>query len=210
MDKANFLIVDDEALLREGFKALLQREFFVKSIYEASSKEQVEVQLKAHTIDIVLLDIHLGKDNGSELLVSIKEMPSPPRVIVVTGLEGVELIVSLLKSGVSSITFKLDGYGEILKAIKSVLSGGTYFPERITQVIRKNAHRWDQIPPVMLTDREKELLSSIAQGFTTKEIASLLKMSEATAETYRIRLMKKVGVQNTAALMAFAFNNGIL
>ena len=133
-----------------------------------------------------------------------------PKVIVVTGLEGVELIVNLLKSGVGSITFKLDGYGEVLKAIKSVLSGGTYFPERITQIIRKNAHWWDQIPPVMLTNREKELLSTIAQGFTTKEIASLLKMSEATVETYRIRLMKKVGVQNAAALMAFAFNNGIL
>ena len=102
------------------------------------------------------------------------------------------------------------GYSEILKAIRSVLDGGTYFPERITQIIRKNAHRWDTIPSVVLTDRERELLSSIAQGLTTKEIASLLKMSEATAETYRVRLMKKVGVNNTAALLAYAFNNGVL
>jgi DNA-binding NarL/FixJ family response regulator len=210
VDKANFLIVDDDALLRDGFRALLQREHFVNNIYEAATKEQVDAQLLAHNIHIVLLDIRLGKDNGLDIQAAIKKMPYAPKIIVVTGMEGVELIVNLLKLGVSSITFKLDGYGEIVKAIKSVMAGGTYFPERITQVIRKNAHRWDQIPPVTLNLRERELLVTISHGLTTKEIAVLLKMSEATVETYRIRLMKKVGVQNAAALMAFGFSNGLL
>lgn len=210
MDKANFLIVDDEALLREGFRALLQHEYFVNNIYEAVSNEQAVSQISHHKIDIVLLDIRLGKESGLQLMEILKKSISPPKVIVVTGLEGVELIVNLLKSGVSSITFKLDGYGEVVKAIKSTLSGGTYFPERITQIIRKNAHRWDQIPTVLLTDHEKELLSAIDQGLTTKEISTLLKMSETTTETYRTRLMKKVGVHNTAALLAYAYHNGIL
>jgi DNA-binding NarL/FixJ family response regulator len=210
MDKVNFLIVDDEALLREGLKSLLQHEYFVKNIYEASSKDEVLQQLAQHQVEIILLDIHLGKVSGLELLGVLKKMPSSPKVIVVTGLEGIELIINLLKEGVSSITFKLDGYAEILKGIKSVLEGGTYFPERITQIIRKNSHRWDQIPPVILTDREKDLLSALARGLTTKEVAEELKMSEGTAETYRLRLIKKTGAHNTAGLLAFAFNNGIL
>jgi two-component system response regulator DegU len=77
-------------------------------------------------------------------------------------------------------------------------------------VIQANAHRWDQVPPVVLNFLEKELLKAIASGLTTKEIASQLKMSDATAETYRIRLIRKVGVQNTAGLMAYAYRNGIL
>jgi DNA-binding NarL/FixJ family response regulator len=210
VDKANFLIVDDDALLRDGLKALMQREHFVNNIYEASTMEQVEAQLRAHNIHIILLDIRLGKENGLDIHAAVKKMPFAPKVIIVTGMEGVEVVINLLKLGVSAITFKLDGYGEIVKAIKSVMAGGTYYPERITQVIRKNAHRWDRIPQVMLNSREKELLTTIAQGLTTKEIASLLKMSEATVETYRIRLMKKVGVQNAAALMAFGFSNGLL
>lgn len=210
MEKANFLIVDDEALLREGLKSLLQREYFVKNIYEAASKDEAMRKISEHPLDVILLDIHMGKSGGLEIIAALKQMPAPPKIIVVTGLEGIELIVNLLKEGVSSITFKLDGYAEILKAIKSVLQGGTYFPERITQIIRKNSHRWDQIPPVALTDREKDLLSALARGLTTKEVAVELKMAEGTAETYRLRLIKKTGVHNTAGLLAFAFNNGIL
>jgi DNA-binding CsgD family transcriptional regulator len=66
------------------------------------------------------------------------------------------------------------------------------------------------MPPVVLTASEREMLKAIASGLTTKELASLLKLSDSTAETYRIRLIKKVGVLNTAGMIAFAFRNGIL
>ena len=77
-------------------------------------------------------------------------------------------------------------------------------------MIRQNAQQLGDVPPVQLTFQEQELLRAIAQGFTTKQIASLLKMSESTTETYRIRLIKKVQVSNTAGLLAYAFRNGIL
>jgi DNA-binding NarL/FixJ family response regulator len=86
----------------------------------------------------------------------------------------------------------------------------SYFPANILRIIQSNAQRWDDVPGVILTFQEKELLKAIASGATTKEIGPQLKMSPATAETYRTRLMKKVGVPNTAALLAYAYRNGIL
>jgi DNA-binding NarL/FixJ family response regulator len=129
---------------------------------------------------------------------------------VVTGLEGKELIVTLLKNGVDGIVFKLDGYKEIIRTIELTLKLGHYYPEKILGIIKAFSHEWDKVPTVVLTIQEKELLLAIKEGLTTKEIAGLLKMPESTTETYRIRLLKKVNVTNTAALLAFAYRNGLL
>ncbi len=210
MDKVNLLIVDDEALIREGLRSLLEKENFISAIHEAWDEDTFFQQQTNHKIDIVLMDIRLRKSNGLELLKKLEGWQKHPKVIVVTGVDGIELIISLLKSGVHSIVYKLDGYTEILKAIKTILTSDTYFPENILKTIQSNVHRWDNIPPVLLTFQEMEMLRAIAKGETTKELAAELKMSQATAETYRVRLMKKVGVPNTAALLAYAYRNGIL
>jgi DNA-binding NarL/FixJ family response regulator len=197
-------------LLREGLKSLLVKETFVKNIFEAATLQEFTQVVDGNNIDIVLLDIRLQGTNGLELLRILKNKNIPAKVIAVTGLEGVELVVNLLKAGVQGIVFKLDGYQEILTAIKATLNADSYFPDKIMKIIQVNASRWDQVPPVLLNFQENEMLRSIARGLTTKEIAHYLKMSEATAETYRIRLIKKLGVSNTAALLAYAYRNGIL
>jgi len=211
MDKVNILVVDDEILMRDGLKALLAKEDFVRQIHEADDlKSFNDILLSAH-IDIILLDIRLQNTSGLELLASMKkESKSFPKVIAVTGLEGVELMINLLKAGIDGIVFKLDGYQEIIKTIRAVLNNENYFPEKILKIIQVNAHRWSEVPPVTLTFQEKELLRCIANGMTTKEMAHTLKMAEATAETYRVRLIKKVGLPNTASLLAYSYRNGIL
>jgi DNA-binding NarL/FixJ family response regulator len=210
MNRINILLVDDEALIRQGIRALLEKETFVKDIYEASNAAEFESQLSRRSIDLVLLDMRLPGTKGQELLAGMKRIDDRPKVIAVTGLEGVELIVNLLKYGVNGIVFKLDGYSEIVKAIYEVIEVGHYFNGKITTIIQNNSHRWDHIPPVVLSFQENELLRIIASGLTTKEIALRLKMTEATTETYRTRLIKRLGVPNSAALLAYAFRNGIL
>lgn len=209
-NEVNILLVDDDALLRDGLRGLLEKETFVKSVYEASDKETSFSILSNQTIDIVLLDIRLQRSSGIEILQLIKSTENSPKVIVVTGLEGKELIVNLLKYGVDSIVSKLDGYAEILKTIEHTLQLGHYFPEKILSTIKTFSHEWDKVPSVILTHQEKELLIAIKEGLTTKEIASLLKMSDSTTETYRVRLLRKIGVANTASLLAFAYRNGLL
>jgi DNA-binding NarL/FixJ family response regulator len=210
MDKINVLIVDDEVLLRDGLRALLERELFIDKIFEAGDEEEFNHQISSQHIDIILLDIRLRKTNGIQLLQKLDRTNPDLKVIAVTGLDGIEIIINLLKFGIHAFVYKLDGYGEIIKAIKAVRSTGNYFPEAILKIIQSNLHRWNDIPTVTLTFQEKDLLKGIASGAITKEIAVQLKMSESTAETYRVRLMKKLGVSNTAALLAYAFRNGIL
>ena len=207
--KLNFLLVEDEALIREGLRSLLEKENFVKEIYDASNANEFKQQIK-NDIDIVLMDFRLIDTNGLDLLALLKKEVNEPKVIMLTGLEGTELLMNLLKAGVSGIVYKLDGYKEILATIKGVLTTGSYFSPKVLSIIQTNAHRWDNMPPVVLTLPERDLLKAIASGLTTKEIASVLKMSESTAETYRMRLIKKVGVLNTAGLIAYAYRNGIL
>jgi DNA-binding NarL/FixJ family response regulator len=209
MTKLNFLLVEDEALIREGLRSLLEKEDFVKNVYEASNRAEFIEQIRKR-IDFVLMDFRLSDTNGLELLGMLKKADQGSKVIVLTGLEGTELIMNLLLSGVHGIVYKLDGYREIVKTIMKVIETGSYYSEKISNIIQTNAHRMDLVPPVVLNLGEKDLLKAIASGLTTKEIALSLKMSEATAETYRIRLTKKVGVNNTAGLMAYAFRNGIL
>lgn len=210
MKKIDILIVEDEVLLRDGLRELLQKEDFVRNIYEAGERKEFLQRLAEVTPDLILLDIRLKENSGMELLIDIRKLKSTPKVIVVTGLDGIELVINLLKEGVNSIISKLDGYKEILNAIRTVIESDSYFPERILTIIQNNANLLSTAPPVTLTFQEKEMLKSIAAGHTTKQMAGDLKMSEATTETYRLRLIRKLQVPNTAALLAYAYRNGIL
>ncbi len=209
MKKKKLLIVDDEVLIREGLKSLLETEPFVGKVVEAGSKTEF-LAVFDHTIDIVLLDFKLPDTNGLELLDWIRSNHGDVKVVALTGLDGNEVILNLLKAGVNGLVYKLDGYAEIRKTMVSVLEGESYYSGKVVSIIQKNAHRWDQVPPITLSAREKDLLLGISRGLTTKEIAEEMKMTEGTIETYRVRLLKKVNVLNTAALIAFAYRNGLL
>ena len=210
MKRISVLLVDDEELFRQGLRSLLEKESFINEIFEAGNANEFDKQLGLHSVDIILLDIKLPGIKGHELLSKLNTKQERPKVIAVTGLEGVELIINLLKSGINGVVFKLDGYSEIVKTIQEVMKTGNYFQEKTLRIIQVNSHRWDKVPTVSLSFHENELLKAIASGLTTKAIAAELKMTEATTETYRIRLIKKLGVPNTAALMAYAYTNGIL
>ncbi len=209
-DKLNILVVDDEVLLRQGLRTMLEKEPFVGMVYEAATEDEFSDRLSRYAIHFILLDIRLKTTTGFELLKKLHSLERHPYVIGLTGLDGTEAIIHLLKAGVQGVVYKLDGYGEVISAIRNILQRGTYFPESIMKIIQANAGRWDEVPTVTLNETEMNMLTAIARGETTKEIAVEYKMSPATAETYRIRLLRKVGVPNTAALLAYAFRNGIL
>ncbi len=209
-DKLNILIVDDEVLLRQGVRAMLEKEIFVNNVFEAATEEEFLECVTNNHVHFILLDIRLKSTTGFHLLRKLSSISYKPYVVGLTGLDGTEAIINLLKEGVHSVIYKLDGFAEIIRTIKNVTQRGTYFPDSIMKIIQTNAGRWDEVPPVVLTSAERSLLMAVARGETTKEIAEDLKMSPATIETYRIRLLRKVGVSNTAGLLAYAFRNGML
>lgn len=211
MNRINILIIDDEALVREGLVSLLKREDFVREVHEASCLRECYEKMAVHRINLILLDMRLQGASGLDILTALKKKRVPPKMIAVTGLEGAEVVIALLKKGIDGIVHKLDGYREILAAIRAVMGPhGTYFQEKTIKIIQNNAARWDAAPPVTLTYHERDLLKAIAMGYTTKEISAHMKMAEATTETYRVRLIRKLNVGNTAALLAYAYRNGML
>lgn len=211
MKSVNVLIVDDEAMFRQGLRALLGGETFVNAIYEAEDEESFTRQLATKHVHVILLDVRLRQINGLELIKKIAPSDASPPVIAVTGLDGNDVIINLLKAGVKGIVYKLDDFREIVKAIKAVLNSETYFPDSVLRVIKDNPRQWSEVPDVIeLSPPEKEILKAIATGTTTKEIADEMKMSVKTVETYRLRLMKKLGTSNAALLVAYAFRNGII
>jgi DNA-binding NarL/FixJ family response regulator len=207
-NRNTILLVEDEVLIRDGVEALLKGERFIGRIYHASGKKDIS-QIPLSEVDIVLLDFKLRDSNGLELIPKLKQAGCT-KIVMMTGLDGGELVINLLRAGVQSIIHKLDGYKEIRNALIRVLNGDTYYPPDVIRILKDNVHHWDKIPPVNLSFGELEIITAIAEGYTTKQIASRLKMTEATTETYRIRLIKKLGVPNTAAMMVYAFRNGIL
>lgn len=211
MNKVNILLIEDEVMVRQGFRALLEREPFTGKVFEAGSGvEALTLLFSEPDIDIVLLDIRLKDIHGTELARKIFHHHPLTRIIAVTGLDGSELILNLLTSGIHGFVQKMNGFEEIRKAIKTVMDDGQYFPERVVDVIKQNADQWEGPPPVNLSEQELSLLRAIVSGSTTKEMADTLNLAMRTVETYRVRLMKKTNTLNTAGLIAYGFRNGII
>lgn len=150
---------------------MLQHEEFTNAIYLASNDKEFRIEFSEKRIDVVLMDIRLRNASGLDLIKEVINRPNSPKIIAVTGLDGVELIVNLLKLGVHGIVNKLNGYSEIIRSIQAVMKDESYFPENVFRIIQSNAHRWDEVPSVLLTFQERELLKAVSSGATTKEIA---------------------------------------
>src|SRR5688500_17928965 len=108
---------------------MLRKEDIIRGIYEADDELSFTDQRHGQKIDLILLDIRLRKISGMDLLKKLRLLGQTPFVIAVTGLDGIEIILNLLKSDVHGIVYKLDGYSEIIKAIRTVQITGSYFPE---------------------------------------------------------------------------------
>ncbi|MBL7857169.1 MAG: response regulator transcription factor [Cyclobacteriaceae bacterium] len=211
MKKIKILLIEDEVMVRQGFRALLEREPFTRKVLEAGSgAEALTILFSEPDIEVVLLDIRLKDIHGTELARKIREHHPDIRIIAVTGLDGSELILNLLTTGIHGFVQKMNGFEEIQKAIRTVMDDGQYFPERVVEVIKQNADQWEGPPPVTLSEQELSLLRAIVSGSTAKEMADKLNLAMRTVETYRVRLMKKTNTLNTAGLIAYGFRNGII
>jgi DNA-binding NarL/FixJ family response regulator len=210
MKKTNVLIVDDHAMVRETLCDELRKHPLVEDAYEAEDEESFIKALDSHDIGLILLDIKLRHINGLELLKHLEGRGKRPYIIGLTGTDGGQSVFNLMRFGAEGVVYKLDPFSELRQAIECVLDNGFYFSKSVKGFISRRLHLWNDGPSVILSPREKEFLKAIADGLTTAQIAPLFKMSEDYAEKCRRELIKKTQVPNSAALVAFAFRNGIL
>jgi two-component system invasion response regulator UvrY len=205
------LIVDDHAIVRRGLRELLSDEFHGAAFGEASDARQALEELRKKEWDVALLDIALPGKSGLDLLKELKaEWPGLP-VLIVSAHPEDQFAVRALKAGAGGYMTKESAPEELAKAIRKILTGGRYvspaLAEKLALGVTKDLTR---TPHETLSDREYEVMSRIASGKTVTEIAEELSLSSKTISTYRVRVLEKLGVKNSAEIVQYALRNGLV
>jgi two-component system, NarL family, invasion response regulator UvrY len=205
------LIVDDHAILRRGLRALLSDAFHGAAFGEASNARLALEQLRKGKWDVALLDITLPGKSGLELLKEFKATRPKLPVLILSAHAEDQFAVRVLKAGAGGYLTKESAPEELAKAIRKVLAGGQYvspaLAEKLALRVRKDI---TLAPHETLSDREYDVMSRIASGKTVTEIAGELSLSPKTISTYRTRVLEKLGVKNSAAIVQYAVRNGLV
>jgi len=213
MSKTKVLIADDHALVREGIASLLRRSEDIEVVGEASNGTEAIEKASALKPDIVLMDISMPGLGGLEATVEIKKRQPDIKILVLTQYDDREYISRFLKVGASGYILKLAAGSELLTAIRAVSKGESYLhPSVASKVIEGYVGRKKEISDLyeLLTDREKQVLKLIAEGYTYKEIAGTLGISEKTVIAHQGHISEKLDLHTKAELIKFAIVKGII
>jgi DNA-binding NarL/FixJ family response regulator len=208
------LLADDHTLVRAGVRALLEKLPGVEVVGEASDGREVIDLIKTHQPDVVLMDISMPGLNGLQALARITRDFPQVRVIILSMHPNDEYVLQALKSGASGYLLKRAATAELPVALKSVVGGEIYLSREINSRFLKKfplqqiAH--SHTPLEQLTPRQREILQLLAEGQTTKAIASILKVSDKTVEYHRSKLMAALKIFDVAGLVRFAMRTGVV
>jgi len=212
MQKIKLIIVDDHRLIRDGMKSLLQSEDDLEIIGEAENGLELLEMLSKANPDVVLLDVTMPKLNGIEAALKINERYRGVNVVFLSMHEEPEYILKCVQTGAQSYLMKNVEKEELLLAIRKAAKGEKYFNPNIAALLAQGLTEMRQQfdAKVELTPRELEVLQSVAEGSTTKQIADKLFISTRTVETHRMNLLKKFEAQNTAEMIHWALEQKII
>jgi DNA-binding NarL/FixJ family response regulator len=204
MDRVRILILDDHALFREGLSRLIESEpdFEIAGCC-ASVREAVDI-FRQKPIDLVLLDLDLGKEDGFQFFASARQAGFQGRVLMVTaGMSNAES-VRALGLGVSGIFLKHRSPVLLAQAIRKVMAGETWLEQSSMQALVEAAKRPRTTHPRPLTERESQVLRGVFEGLTNKEIGSRLGISESSVKAALQQLFQKTGVRTRSQLVRIA------
>lgn len=196
-------IVNDHPMVIEGIKTLLQDSSLITIVGSATDAYWALEALKKETADVALLDINLPDMNGIELCAELKKSWPAIKILGLSTFKERSYITRMISQGASGYLLKNASREELEEAIQTAYRGGMYLSLEITQIITKSAGDPAPVMPI-LTLREKEVLSQIAEGLTNNEIANKLFISPLTVDSHRKNLLAKFGARNTAALVRMA------
>ena len=211
----HILIAEDHTILREGLRALLSSHADFRIGGEAQDGREALQLVEKQRPDLVLMDLSMPRANGLEAIKDIKKGYPEVKVIALTVHKTEEYIVATLEAGADGYVLKDASHSELVMAMKTVLKGKRYLSPGISEKViqgyldgrkgYKATTAWDT-----LTQREREILKLIAEGYKNKEVADYLYISLKTVEKHRANLMRKLDLHNAAALTAFAIEKGLV
>ncbi|TMR07861.1 response regulator transcription factor [Nonomuraea turkmeniaca] len=206
------LLADDQALVRAGFKALLDAQADMTVVAEASDGAEAVRLAAQHGPDVVLMDIRMP---GTDGLTATRQMPEGPRIIILTTFELDEYVFEALRGGASGFLVKDTEPAELIQAVRVVAAGEALLSPSVTRrLIAEYASRAKEPAAAdgldQLTEREREVLALVGTGMTNDEIAAKLFMSPATAKTHVSRSMMKLHARDRAQLVVIAYESGLV
>lgn len=203
------ILADDHQVVIDGLKALLSQEPDLRILGEALNGEALLSLVRTYEEDkpVVLLDINMPGLDGIEATRIIRQKHASVRILILSMYNKPAFIKGLVEAGVSGYILKNTGRDELLKAIRTVATGESYFSNEVTKTIM-DSFKTGATTAVQLTRRELEILRLVAQAYSTAEIADKLFISTYTVDTHRKNLLSKLNMKNTAALVNYAIQNG--
>ncbi len=215
MSRIRVLIADDHTLVREGIVAFLKLCEDIEVVAEASDGLEAIEKAKKFNPDIVLMDIAMPRLGGMEATIELKKINPEIRILVLTQYDDKEYISRFLKAGVSGYLLKRAVGSELVSAIRAVNRGEFYLFSSIASKVVAGYLSGDkeaamEDPYEKLTDREKQVLKLVAEGFTHKEIGDMLAISTKTVIAHQTNISEKLGISSRAGLIKFAIQKGII
>ena len=208
MEKLRILLAEDHAILREGLKRLIAEQPNMEVIGETDNGVDAWQQATELEPDIVLMDITMPRLNGADATVKIRELCPNVKVIALTGHRASAYLNEVLKAGASGYVLKAAAIDELITAIQTVARGGTYIDSAsreslVHSPLADRVYKGDpQGKP--LSQREIQVLSLVANGYTNKEIANELSISVKTVETHKANCMQKLDLKSRAEVVDYA------
>lgn len=205
------LITDDHSAIRNGLKQILTSEFSNIEFGEAENAILAYKKIVKEKWDMVILDMDMPGRNGLELLKDLKDQNITVRVLVFSLHPEEQIAVRVLKLGAFGYISKNAPDGELITAIKSVLSGKKYITPAVAEKLVMELEKpLDKAPHELLSDREYQTLLLIASGKTVSEIAKEINLGVPTISTYRSRILEKMGMKTNAELTNYAIRNNLI
>jgi DNA-binding NarL/FixJ family response regulator len=207
-------IADDHAMMREGLRLIIEAERDISVVGEAADGRQAVRLIQRLAPDVVIMDIAMPILNGIEAAGQILDSKTFTRIIILSMHSSKEHIFRALEAGAKGYLLKESAGNELVKAIRAVYAGNRFLSDRISQtVIEDYIHQRtadsEESPIKRLSPREREVLQLVVEGKSSAEIASNLFLSPKTIETYRSRLMHKLGIKDLPGLVKFAIQHGM-
>lgn len=206
----NVYLVDDHAILRDALVALLRSHGYTV-VGQASEPEAALEDLRRLQADIVLIDLNLGNRSGFELLAELRRRGMRVKTLVTTMSSRPSDVAEALRQGADGYVLKGSSGSELMEAIAAVMAGRRYFEGKVTELaVQGLTTPSDAAAIAALSSRERQVIMLVVNGRTSAEIAEELHLSPKTVDSYRSRLMAKVGVKDVQGLVRFALRAGLI
>ena len=208
------LLVDDHKILRDGLRSLLETQFGNQVVGEAENgKTAIQLARKLKP-EIIIMDISLPDISGIEASKEILKITPAVKIIALSMHADKRFVSDMLRAGASGYLLKDCAFEELQEAIETVSAGGRYISPNLTGTVIdayvENLRQRNTPPPASLSEREQDVLVALVGGESAKEISQRLNISTKTVDTYRQRIMEKLGIHNLPDLVKYAIREGLI